>query len=196
MHHQAVPLIATRSTVRFAREVASHIITQWELGHLADPVTLIVSELVTNTVNALGLLQGDLRPWEVQHHHVIHLLLCHKDTVLLVGVHDRLSGMPQSQNANEHAAEHGRGLFLVEAMSDTWGVAPTQEGGKIVWSRLDTAGANPLEMDVTVTQPLPAVSAPLPRRQPGATTGAQAAFAFPAVDPANLQRILDGLSRL
>ncbi|UQX05205.1 ATP-binding protein [Streptomyces sp. RerS4] len=38
---------------------------------------------------------------------------------------------------------HGRGLLLVEALADAWGVDPLALGrGKVVWFELDAAGAH------------------------------------------------------
>ncbi|MEU5675718.1 ATP-binding protein [Streptomyces rochei] len=40
-------------------------------------------------------------------------------------------------------AESGRGLFLVAALADRWGVEPYPPGGKTVWADCDCEGPNP-----------------------------------------------------
>ncbi|MEU0222423.1 ATP-binding protein, partial [Streptomyces sp. NPDC006265] len=39
--------------------------------------------------------------------------------------------------------EHGRGLCIVDALSEEWGWAPTPPVGKTVWARLPTRPATP-----------------------------------------------------
>ena len=39
--------------------------------------------------------------------------------------------------------EHGRGLRIVDALSEEWGWAPTLPVGKTVWARLPTRPATP-----------------------------------------------------
>jgi anti-sigma regulatory factor (Ser/Thr protein kinase) len=56
---------------------------------------------------------------------------------LRVTVADGSSGVPRSRPADE-AAESGRGLAIVDALADDWGVAPPEPGvaGKRVWFTL------------------------------------------------------------
>jgi hypothetical protein len=35
--------------------------------------------------------------------------------------------------------EHGRGLHIVDALSEAWGWTPTPPAGKTVWARLSTS---------------------------------------------------------
>ncbi len=42
--------------------------------------------------------------------------------------------MPEPQEP-DHAAEHGRGLMLIDVLSTSWGVCrPEQSSGKVVWA--------------------------------------------------------------
>ncbi len=61
---------------------------------------------------------------------------------VLIQVWDGCDTRPQRQQP-EVAAESGRGLLLVEAMSDQWDwYEPDGWDGKIVWAKASTAKAN------------------------------------------------------
>jgi anti-sigma regulatory factor (Ser/Thr protein kinase) len=82
-------------------------------------VLLCVSELATN-----ALLHG------VPPGRHFLLLLCYDGRVLRVEVHDSGPGTPRIADVAE--GEGGRGLLLVAALSDTWGVRE-RDPGKVVW---------------------------------------------------------------
>ncbi|WP_320782860.1 SpoIIE family protein phosphatase [Streptomyces sp. CRN 30] len=89
----------------------------WALDALADSAQLLVSELLTNAVcHARGPLV--LRIW-------------HSARELGVEVTDRSVPRPRARPADA-AAEHGRGLLLVESLADAWGTRPDTDG-KTVW---------------------------------------------------------------
>ncbi|MGW2053676.1 ATP-binding protein [Streptomyces sp. NPDC001840] len=56
-----------------------------------------------------------------------------------VEVTDRAPGVPYVEQPSsgeepvDELAEGGRGLLLVEAVTDRWGVTPQKSGGKTVW---------------------------------------------------------------
>lgn len=64
------------------------------------------------------------------------VVLCDEGTVR-VEVHDS-SHRPPLRQVPPIDADHGRGLLLVEAMSERWGVAST-ERGKAVWFEVGAA---------------------------------------------------------
>jgi hypothetical protein len=135
-------------------------------------VELCVSELVTNAVNAAG---GD------GVDHVIELTLAVRldgGGTLFVGVHDRLGGEPVV-NAPDDAAENGRGLFMVEALSNDWGVDVEGDDGKVVWCELDA---------------WPTTKAGLPVRT--AVPRQRSPERHPEIDPAVLARVAERLRAL
>ena len=82
---------------------------------------LLVSEVVTN---ALRHTDGD-----------VVLELRRFPDRLRVGVSDETSRGPVA-GERDLLAEAGRGLPLMDALSDRWGTAPRGEG-KVVWFELD-----------------------------------------------------------
>ncbi|WP_214416675.1 ATP-binding protein [Sphaerisporangium fuscum] len=95
-------------------------------GELTDDVVLATSEVLSNAV-----LYG-LPP--------IQLTLCMSDHDVLAEVTDHGAGRPRRQVADDDA-EHGRGLTIVEAVCDEWGVMPAPDGSaKTVWFRKSCSG--------------------------------------------------------
>lgn len=60
--------------------------------------------------------------------------LDHREGVLALAVRDSASSLP-SPLPVDPAADGGRGLVVVSALSDAWGVTPCRDGVKEVWAR-------------------------------------------------------------
>ncbi|WP_329312010.1 ATP-binding protein [Streptomyces sp. NBC_01262] len=111
----------TRRSVPAARELTRRTLTEWGIGTpRVDDIVLCVSELATN-----ALLHG-VPPGRGFR---IHIRL-EGSAVLRIELHDSGDGEPRIPV--EAADESGRGLLLVEALSDKWGVGE-RVPGKIVW---------------------------------------------------------------
>lgn len=120
-----IELGALPGAVPCARLHARQLMWEWRLTGLSESVELLVSELVTNGVAASRSLERifPVRLW----------LLSDKSRVLIL-VWDASPQAAVRIEANEEA-EGGRGLLLVEAISDQWAWYLTQEiGGKVVWA--------------------------------------------------------------
>src|SRR5215469_2758476 len=126
------------TAVPCARLHARLVLAEWGLEILGEPIELVVSELVTNAVQAsAGLItsryQGRWRPGLPP----IRLWLRSDRKRVLVQVWDGNDQMPHRQELAPDA-EHGRGLLLVESLSAAWGAfAPERPGGKVVWAIAD-----------------------------------------------------------
>ncbi|WP_275462828.1 ATP-binding protein [Streptomyces noursei] len=121
-----------RRSVSLAREFARSALADWDRKRGADEVVLCVSELATNAV-LHGVPPGrGYRLW---------LALGAADGVLRVEVHDSGDGEPRvPQQGGAEDAEWGRGLLLVSALADAWGVEE-RVPGKIVWCEWRPKGA-------------------------------------------------------
>lgn len=110
-----------RRSVPAAREFTRWALADWGLAADAErsgDVSLCVSELATN-----ALLHG------VPPGRGFLLRLGFDGDVLRAEVHDSGAGVPRVQEAPD---EGGRGLMLVAALSDKWGVGE-RNPGKVVW---------------------------------------------------------------
>lgn len=104
-----------------ARRHVRALLGLWRLGHLADVVQLVASELVTNAVQYGG---GG----------VVTLRMSRTDTAVIVRVWDA-NPRPPVPVAVAELDESGRGLPLVWACSGNAGWCP-ERGGKTVWAEV------------------------------------------------------------
>jgi serine/threonine-protein kinase RsbW len=117
-------LSAVSHSVRLSRDATRAVLAAWQLGHVDEAATLLVSELVTNAVrHARGtdVITVDLhagRAW------------------LRIEVQDTDRHWPQPR-IPDGFDESGFGFILVDALASSWGVRET-EAGKAVWAELDT----------------------------------------------------------
>ncbi|MGW6459573.1 ATP-binding protein [Streptomyces sp. NPDC055078] len=166
--HCTVELQALPSRIGQVRRIISAQLRYWQLDPLIDQAALGVTELLTNV-----------------HQHAQPDKMCVVDIELLldrltVSVHDHDPRLPTVRTVpdGDLFATSGRGLGLIEAVSENWGVRPRGETGKTVW--------------FTLAAPAPA-GAPAPRptanetaaREPGSDRAVtDERFAQPAADRA------------
>ena len=122
---------STPRGARLARRLVSHRLNDW--GH---PYTTPVNETLT-------LITAELSANAVRHGHVpgrdFHLQLTLAEGIFRIEVTDTRAEKrpPASPPAADSLSESGRGLLLVAALADDWGVSPRQAApGKTVWAEL------------------------------------------------------------
>jgi len=115
-----------------ARASARCLLSEWGLTELAEPVELILTELVTNAV-------------QVSAEHLVPppvlFRMSATGRAVLIEVRDRDPRMPVLRQPTG-SDERGRGLLLVATMSATWGWTEFKQG-KTVWSEVRDSGASP-----------------------------------------------------
>lgn len=126
---------ALPSAVPCARLHARQVLWEWGVRALADPVELVVSELVTNGLQASeGLTDGRYVGCWTPGVPPLRLWLHADGRRAVIQVWDGNDKLPFRQVAGV-AAESGRGLLLVEAVSTTWGSYQLEDSsGKVVWA--------------------------------------------------------------
>ncbi len=122
---------STRRGARLARLAAAQQLADWgwePTDELSRNVTLIVAELAANAITH-GHVRG--RDFELR-------LALAPGAALRIEVSDaRGERCPAPLFALFSDAESGRGLVLVDALADRWGVMPRPPSGKTVWCELD-----------------------------------------------------------
>jgi anti-sigma regulatory factor (Ser/Thr protein kinase) len=114
------------SARNFCTERLTGLFGRSDSAHEAIAVSeLIVSELVTNAVNASSAR--------------LSVRLTVDDERLRIGVRDDVGGEPKPRTAAP-TDQAGRGLAVVVALSTAWGVIPNHKG-KLVWAELVLPGA-------------------------------------------------------
>ncbi|MFC6065680.1 SpoIIE family protein phosphatase [Streptomyces ochraceiscleroticus] len=113
-------LDAVPAAVPEGRAFLAATLGAWQLAGLTDDARLLTSELLTNAVRHAG---GPVR-----------LRLCRTESGLTVEVTDRSPQFPHPRTPGT-GDESGRGLTLVDALADSWGTRPAEDG-KSVWFTL------------------------------------------------------------
>ncbi|WP_328397965.1 ATP-binding protein [Streptomyces sp. NBC_00390] len=108
-----------RRSVPAAREFVRATAVDWGVDARLDDLLLCTSELATNAL-VHGVPPG--RGYRVR-------MWLHGDGTLRLEVHDSGDGRPAVREPDE---ESGRGLLLVTALADKWGVGG-RAPGKVVW---------------------------------------------------------------
>jgi anti-sigma regulatory factor (Ser/Thr protein kinase) len=125
---------ALDGAVPSARLHSRHMLREWGVAVLGDSAELVVSELVTNGVQASRMMT----------HAAIRLWLASDGAQVVICVWDASPEAPVRMDVPEDS-EHGRGLLLVEAVSEQWGWFPAEPAepadpwadsrhGKVVWA--------------------------------------------------------------
>jgi anti-sigma regulatory factor (Ser/Thr protein kinase) len=118
---------------RAAREFTGQILRGWGLLVLADDAAVIVSELVTNALmhgGGDGAARGD-----------VELILWRRSGQVLCAVTDPGTGAPVLVQPDPFG-EAGRGLYVVQALSATWGWTRLGDRRKAVWAAMGVPGAD------------------------------------------------------
>lgn len=115
--------VASPLAVPVTRRRTRRLVRVWRLPELADDAESVVAELVTNAVEATGRARLD---------SPVRLTLIGSPLkTLLIAVWDATSAPPVAGAAGL-ADESGRGLFIVQALSDRWDWKKAPRGGKTV----------------------------------------------------------------
>ena len=90
-----------------------------------DNATLVMSELVTNSVRHSG----------IQHHDTVRMQVQSSESTLRVEVADPGEGFAPRPRDSDRSRPGGWGLYLVDQLSDRWGVA--RDHLNRVWFEMD-----------------------------------------------------------
>jgi len=122
-------LAARASAPRWARALMRDALSRWGFGDYVETAELLVSELVTNAVEAL-----------TGKGTAVVVVRVSADDRVLLEVWDPDPRPPMLIRVGPDA-ESGRGLLLVERLAKDWGHYADPLGGKIVWCELTRLAA-------------------------------------------------------
>lgn len=135
LHEDQLDYTPVPRSVTLARLRTARLVTEWGHPALAGDAALVVSKLATN-----ALLHGSLRD------RLVRVRIVPTGSVLRVEVSDpRGERLPSPRPVGEDD-QFGRGLLLVGALADRWGLAP-RAVGKIVYAEWDLVGEALLLVD-------------------------------------------------
>jgi hypothetical protein len=122
----ACPLLEGPQAARAARRLTRSTMRDWGLAGLADDAEMIIGEFVANAITHTRLLDAGDTPG---------LRLMRRSGEVMCAVLDPSDVAPVLRQATG-TDETGRGLRMVDAISDIWGWSPVVGRGKAVWAIL------------------------------------------------------------
>ncbi|MFF0560213.1 ATP-binding protein [Streptomyces sp. NPDC004266] len=120
-YSQSLPREARSAAV--ARRLVRTALTVWGLDSLTEDATLVITELVSNAVD-----HGRLPSIRV----IVSRPSTHR---VRLGVVDRSRAAPTMRTAPDGDGPRGRGLLLIDALTEEWGTE-LYRWGKQVWAEL------------------------------------------------------------
>lgn len=125
-----------------ARRFAKSILNRWNLPGMIRDAELVISEMVTNAVQHVGIIDAYPKPtyMQLQEAKLISVCLYRHENFLVIEVWDPSTEPPIKRDA-EATDEGGRGLVLIEAFTEGWGYRRPLTGGKVVWCAMKTKQA-------------------------------------------------------
>lgn len=144
--HCAVEFQALPSRIGQVRRIVSAQLHHWRLEAFIDATALGLTELLTNVHQHAEAEDGtgDGRGGRTAKHCTVELTFAWGR--LTVSVHDHDPRLPRVRGSagRERLSTHGRGLALVAAISESWGVRAQRDGsGKTVWFSLPVPSPAP-----------------------------------------------------
>jgi anti-sigma regulatory factor (Ser/Thr protein kinase) len=130
---QSWPLVSTLelgplpTAAGCARDHTRLVLAEWGLEHLIDDATTLTSELITNALRV---------SWTLKDRPSIVLRLLANDQQLLIEAWDQCIERSDLSRHVTDDAEHGRGLLVVAALANRWGVGRMGSKFKFVWCEL------------------------------------------------------------
>lgn len=116
-------LPALEESAAVARQLVWKAFNAWDLQHLADSGTLLVTELVANAVKHTNSLSIKVTVARISTRCV------------RIGVIDKAPILPKMVKPGADLLTCGRGLFLVDALAERWGT-DVYRWDKKVWAEL------------------------------------------------------------
>ncbi|MEU6536437.1 ATP-binding protein [Streptomyces sp. NPDC047000] len=131
LHEDQLDYTPTTRSVPLARQRVARLAVEWGYRARADDIAVVASEVLTN-----ALLHGSLRD------RLIRVRLAADAAGLRIEVSDpRGERLPEARDAC-HGEQFGRGLAIVGALADKWGVCPRGGVGKTVWAEWEPVPAS------------------------------------------------------
>ena len=144
------PRVATRTprgtpqSVGAARDFGLSTLRRWTVADRTDDIAVVLSELLTN-----ALRHGADHPA-----HPVRVALVQPARFVLFVVTDPGPQVPVLREP-DYLAESGRGLHVINALSDAWGYTTPTDVGKAVWALFAVRFTEPRPVPAWLRSQLP-----------------------------------------
>lgn len=141
----ALRLVGAEQGCGRARDFVRRTLDDWALDHCSADALTVVTELLANAVlhavsptSPTSASSADA-PLSRPETEIWLRLSLRRPAHLVCAVADPSDNPPVYPHAGDHLDEHGRGLHIIDALSEHWGWTRRQPAGKTVWAMLPTA---------------------------------------------------------
>jgi hypothetical protein len=136
--------VATRTpgtdarSVGMSRDFTVATLRRWGVAERREDIVVVVSELLTNALRHAPSHPADPKlRWPIR----LGLLQCGPCVLCAVADPSEKAPVPRDPGC---LGESGRGLHVIDALSDKWGYTTASEMGKVVWAIFSTEPGPPL----------------------------------------------------
>ncbi|WP_328423432.1 ATP-binding protein [Streptomyces sp. NBC_00443] len=135
----ALRLVGAEQGCGRARDFVRRTLDDWALDHCSADALMVVTELLANAVlHAASPAPADVASSRPEAEIWLKLSL-RRPAHLVCAVADPSDNPPVYPHTGDLFDEHGRGLRIIDALSEHWGWTRRQPAGKTVWAMLPTA---------------------------------------------------------
>ncbi|MFJ8632682.1 ATP-binding protein [Streptomyces sp. NPDC093568] len=138
----ALRLAGAEQSCAPARDFVRRTLDGWELDHCGPDALMVVTELLANAVLHAVPDPTSLpaRPRSLAEPEIWLRLSIRRPAHLVCAVTDPSDHPPVYPHTSDPFDEHGRGLRIIDALSEHWGWNRLHPMGKTVWAMLPTSG--------------------------------------------------------
>ncbi|AXI79392.1 ATP-binding protein [Peterkaempfera bronchialis] len=119
-----------------ARHFTRSTLCGWEMDALVDNVEVIVSEMLSNAIRHGLTGSRDLAVAGTPN--LVGLGLLRRGRTVVCAVSDPSTDVPVVREP-DYFSECGRGLHLIDSLSESWGWTPPNHAGKAVWATVSAS---------------------------------------------------------
>ncbi|MFE5816945.1 ATP-binding protein [Streptomyces sp. NPDC056479] len=135
----ALRLVGAEQGCGQARDFVRRTLDAWELDHCGPDALTVVTELLANAVlHAVPHCPARSGPHPSAEPEVWLKLSLRRPAHLVCAVIDPSDHPPVYPHTSDPLDEHGRGLRIIDALSEHWGWTRRHPMGKTVWAMLPT----------------------------------------------------------
>ncbi len=133
----ALRLVGAEQGCGQARDFVRRTLADWSLDHCGPDALTVVAELLANAV-LHAAPHPRARPSSGVEAEIWLKLSLRRPAHLVCAVTDPSGNPPVYPHTSDPFDEHGRGLRIIDALSEHWGWTRRQPAGKTVWAMLRT----------------------------------------------------------
>jgi hypothetical protein len=150
---RSIDLAALPTAILCTRLFVASTLQMWGARFLEADAERLAVELVRHSVETCGVIDPNVRLYQLEHVNVIHVRLLGFERTIGIEVWDNASE-PVRLSAYDDRGDELHGLALVDARAKDWGSAVTPRG-RVVWAELEVYERTASGLPIRTRRPSP-----------------------------------------